>query len=84
MIYLRARYYNPVIGQFIQLNENRGDAGNIESQNRYAYALNNPNKYIDKNGRAAMMMCDGGSRKHKSGGFSTKDAFKQDVLKYML
>ena len=50
-----------MIGQFIQLDENRGDAGNIESQNRYAYALNNPNKYIDKNGRAAMMMCDGGS-----------------------
>ena len=39
LIYLRARYYNPVIGQFIQLDENRGDAGNIESQNRYAYAI---------------------------------------------
>ena len=61
LIYLRARYYNPVIGQFIQLDENRGDAGNIESQNRYAYALNNPNKYIDKNGRAARLMNDGGS-----------------------
>ena len=56
LIYLRARYYNPVIGQFIQLDENRGNAGNIESQNRYAYALNNPNKYIDKNGRAARLM----------------------------
>ena len=50
-----------MIGQFIQLDENRGDAGNIESQNRYAYALNNPNKYIDKNGRAARLMSDGGS-----------------------
>ncbi len=45
-----------MIGQFIQLDENRGNAGNIESQNRYAYALNNPNKYIDKNGRAARLM----------------------------
>ena len=71
LIYLRARYYNPVIGQFIQLDENRGNAGNIESQNRYAYALNNPNKYIDKNGRAARLMNDGGSSKRKSGGFST-------------
>ena len=74
LIYLRARYYNPVIGQFIQLDENRGDAGNIESQNRYAYALNNPNKYIDKNGRAARLMNDGGSSKksggHRSGGFT--------------
>ena len=24
LIYLRARYYNPEIGQFIQLDENRG------------------------------------------------------------
>ena len=25
LIYLRARYYNPQIGQFVQIDENRGD-----------------------------------------------------------
>ena len=50
LIYLRARYYNPVIGQFIKLNDNRGDVSNIESQNRYAYVLNNPIKYIIRMG----------------------------------
>lgn len=63
LIYLRARYYNPQIGQFIQIDENRGDIENIESQNHYAFAKQNSNKYIDKDGKSAMiMMSDGGRR----------------------
>lgn len=63
LIYLRARYYNLQIGQFIQIDENRGDIENIESQNHYAFAKQNSNKYIDKDGKSAMiMMSDGGRR----------------------
>ena len=49
-IYLRARYYNPRIGQFIQIDDYKGTQDNITSQNRYTYCLNNQYKYVDPSG----------------------------------
>ena len=43
--YLRARYYNPVIGRFIQEDPYRGDGLNL-----YAYCGNNPVVYYDSSG----------------------------------
>ena len=43
--YLRARYYNPVIGRFIQEDTCRGDGLNL-----YAYCGNNPVMYYDPSG----------------------------------
>ncbi|MDE5909639.1 MAG: RHS repeat-associated core domain-containing protein [Lachnospiraceae bacterium] len=43
--YLRARYYNPVIGSFIQEDTYRGDGLNL-----YAYCGNNPVMYYDPSG----------------------------------
>ncbi len=43
--YLRARYYNPVIGRFIQEDSYRGDGLNL-----YAYCGNNPVMYYDPSG----------------------------------
>lgn len=43
--YLRARYYNPVIGRFIQEDTYRGDELNL-----YAYCGNNPVMYYDPSG----------------------------------
>jgi len=43
--YLRARYYNPSIGRFIQEDPFRGDGLNL-----YAYVANNPVRYIDPTG----------------------------------
>lgn len=54
LIYLRARYYDSSIGRFIQIdNHYEGEQSNVASQNRYAYTLNNPYKYVDRDGNKA-------------------------------
>ena len=45
--YLRARYYNPVLGRFMQEDVYQGDGLNL-----YAYCKNNPVVYYDQSGYA--------------------------------
>ena len=45
--YLKARYYNPVIGRFTQMDTYLGDGLNL-----YAYVQNNPVKYVDPSGHS--------------------------------
>ena len=49
--YLRARYYNPVIGRFLQEDVYRGDGLNL-----YAYCGNNPVVYYDPSGYASLTL----------------------------
>ena len=51
--YLRARFYNPVVGRFLQEDVYRGDRLNL-----YAYCANNPVMYYDPSGYA--QLCPGG------------------------
>ena len=45
-----ARWYDPVLGRFVQADTIVPEPGNPQSLNRYAYCLNNPLVYIDDDG----------------------------------
>lgn len=49
--YFGARWYDPVVGRFTGIDPVGFQEGNTHSFNRYAYANNNPYKYVDPDGR---------------------------------
>jgi RHS repeat-associated protein len=51
LVYMQQRYYDPVAGRFLSIDAVTTDANTGGSFNRYAYANNNPYKYIDPDGR---------------------------------
>jgi len=53
LVYMGARYYDPVVGRFISTDPVGFDEQNVHSFNRYAYANNNPYRYVDLDGRTA-------------------------------
>jgi uncharacterized protein RhaS with RHS repeats len=60
---MQARYYDPVIGRFysndpVDALSHLGRTGGIHGFNRYAYANNNPYKYIDPDGRETRQMVE--------------------------
>ena len=58
LTYLGARYYDQNIGRFMGIDPIDFVADNPHSFNRYAYASNNPYKYIDPNGEAVETVFD--------------------------
>jgi RHS repeat-associated protein len=50
--YLGARYYSPQLGRFMGIDPKAVDPGDPHSFNRYAYANNNPYKFVDPDGRS--------------------------------
>ena len=52
--YMGARYYDPVLGRFMGVDSVGFDEANIHSFNRYAYANNNPYRYVDPDGKDAV------------------------------
>jgi len=58
LTYFGARHYDPVVGRFMGIDPVGVDPGNIHSFNRYAYANNNPYKYVDPDGRAVETAID--------------------------
>ena len=63
--YLRARFYNPVLGRFTQEDEYRGDGLNL-----YAYCKNNPVVYYDPSGYGEEKCDKVGGNDSKSGSSS--------------
>ena len=56
LVYMQARYYDPVIGRFYS-NDPLGFR-DIHSFNRYAYGNNNPYKYVDPDGENPKLIAD--------------------------
>ncbi|MNB90640.1 tRNA nuclease WapA precursor [compost metagenome] len=50
LYYLRARYYDPSIGRFINEDTEEGQIDNPLSLNLYTYVANNPQRYVDPSG----------------------------------
>ena len=50
------RYYDPVAGRFLSTDPVLTDSNSGASFNRYTYALNNPYKYIDPDGRLPFLV----------------------------
>ena len=58
LIYMKARYYDPVIGQFVSPDTIVPDLANVYAYNRYMYAYGNPLKYNDPTGHQASCTMD--------------------------
>jgi RHS repeat-associated protein len=56
--YFGARWYNPRLGRFMGMDPVEAQAGDLYSFNRYAYANNNPYKFVDPDGQAAESVTD--------------------------
>ena len=50
--YMNARYYDPRVGRFMGIDPVGFVEGNSHSFNRYAYANNNPYKFVDPDGES--------------------------------
>ena len=55
LVYMQQRYYDPVAGRFLSVDPIPTDANTGASFGHFAYANNNPYKYIDTDGRQAKM-----------------------------
>lgn len=56
LVYMGARFYDPVVGRFLSVDPNTFDGKNLHSFNRYAYANNNPYAFVDPDGRVGMVV----------------------------
>jgi len=50
--YAGARYYDPVIGRFLGPDADEVQPDHLNGINRYAYANNNPHRYVDPDGHS--------------------------------
>ncbi|GAB2869441.1 hypothetical protein GCM10027277_43350 [Pseudoduganella ginsengisoli] len=50
--YMGARYYDPLLGRFVGVDPVEFEPKNVHGFNRYAYANNNPYKYVDPAGES--------------------------------
>jgi len=56
--YMGARYYDPVIGRFAGTDPESFNPDNVHSFNRYAYANDNPYKFVDPDGKSPALVVE--------------------------
>jgi len=56
LTYAGARYYDPIVGRFMATDPKGFNEANIHSFNRYAYANNNPYKFVDPDGEVGILV----------------------------
>jgi RHS repeat-associated protein len=54
LIYMGGRYYNPLLARFLSIDPKEADPSDLHSLNRYAYANNNPYRYVDPDGHTPL------------------------------
>ena len=76
LVYLRARFYNPVIERFLQEDNVYEDGLNL-----YAYCRNNPVRYVDPSGHGTESPADkdGGGKKDHSGDVEALEEIVDEV-----
>jgi RHS repeat-associated protein len=55
LYYFGARYYDPTTGRFITRDTVFGKLIDPQSQNKYVYCMNNPQKYTDQDGNSPIL-----------------------------
>ncbi|MCE7989396.1 MAG: RHS repeat-associated core domain-containing protein [Caldilinea sp. CFX5] len=60
LVYLRARFYHPVLGRFLQWDSFAGFQQRPQSLNRYSYTENNPVNHRDPSGHFIDTLLDVG------------------------
>lgn len=76
LYYYNARWYDPVVGRFIQADSYITNPSNTMDWDHYSYVRNNPIKYIDPNGNK---LCDG----KDSNGYICDQITNDDLLYLM-
>ncbi|WP_413624413.1 RHS repeat-associated core domain-containing protein [Luteibacter sp. Lutesp34] len=54
LVYMQARYYDPINGRFLSADSVDPSPGNLHNFNRYEYALSNPVINTDPDGRESV------------------------------
>jgi RHS repeat-associated protein len=54
LVYMQQRYHDPIAGRFLSVDPITTDANTGNDFNRYVYALNNPFRFIDPDGRKSI------------------------------
>lgn len=56
LVNMNARLYDPVLGRFLSPDPYVQMPDDTQSYNRYSYCMNNPLKYVDKNGKSFLLI----------------------------
>lgn len=73
--YMKARFHSPVAGRFLSIDRIPGKGARPQSWNRYSYAYGNPMKFVDADGKEALVFIVGPSPTDQKGKFGHSAAF---------